>query len=126
MKIITVEEHFMSKKVNDKIKEIMIKQGKINESMFNYIDNFMNTSLISNLGDERIAYMDKVGIDSQVIGYGNNPPMNLKGKDSIELCRIANDELYEATKKYPGRIYGYATLPVDVPEEAVKELESNG
>ena len=28
MKIITVEEHFMSKKVNDKIKEIMIKQGK--------------------------------------------------------------------------------------------------
>lgn len=123
MRIITVEEHFVSKKVNDKIKKIMIKQGNINESMFHFIEEFINTSLISNLGDERIAYMDKVGIDSQIIGYGNNPPIILKGKDAIELCRIANDELYEATKKYPGRFYGYATLPLDEPEEAVKELE---
>ena len=123
MKMITVEEHFMSKKVNDKIKEIMIKSGNVNESMFNYIDNFMNNSLISNLGEERIAYMDKVGIDSQVIGYGNNPPMNLKGEDAVELCRIANDELFQATQKYPGRFYGYAQIPVDVPDEAVKEME---
>ena len=123
MKIITVEEHFMSKRVNDKIKEIMIKQGNVNESMFNYIDNFMNTSLISNLGEERIAYMDKVGVNTQIIGYGNNAPMNLKGQEAVELCKMANDELYEATKKYPGRFYGYAQIPVDVPEEAVKEME---
>ena len=123
MKIITVEEHFMSRKVNEKIKEIMIKNGDVNPSMFNYIDNFVENSLITNLDEKRIAYMDKVGVDAQVVGYGNNPPMNLSKKESVELCKLANDELYNATKKYPGRFYGYATIPVDDPKEAVKEIE---
>ena len=122
MRVITVEEHYMSRKVNDRIKDMMIKEGNVNQSMFDYIDNFMNSSLISNIGDERIAYMDKVGIDSQVIGYGNNTPMQVRGKESVELCKIVNDEIYEASKKYPGRIYGYATLPVDMPEDAAVEL----
>ncbi len=123
MKIITVEEHFMSKKVNEEMKELMKKQGDFNPSMFAYVDNFVEHSLITNLDEKRIAYMDKVGVDAQVVGYGNNPPMNLSKEDAIKLCKLANDELYEAIKKYPGRFYGYATIPVDEPEEAVKEIE---
>ncbi len=123
MKIITVEEHFMSKRVNDRIKEMMLKQGDVNLSMYNYVDNFVENSLITNLDEKRIAYMDKVGVDAQVVGYGNNPPMSISGHDAVELCRLANDELYEAIQKYPGRFYGYATIPVGEPKEAVKEIE---
>ena len=123
MKIITVEEHFMSRKVNDRIKNILLKNGLANESMFRFIDDFVNNSMICDLGEERIAYMDKVGVDAQIVGYGNNPPMNLSGEDAVELCKIANDELYDAIKKYPGRFYGYAQIPLDVPDAAVKELE---
>ena len=122
MKVITVEEHFVSKKANEKVKEIMLKKHLASESMFTY-DGFMNNSMICNLDDKRIAYMDEVGIDSQVIGYGNNNPMNVGGDESVELCKMVNDELYEATKKYKGRFYGYAQLPFDKVDEAVKELE---
>lgn len=123
MKIICIEEHFISKKVNDRIKDVMVSQWIVNESMFNYIDNFMNNSLISNIWDERIAYMDKVGVDTEIVWYGNNSPMFIKWDEAVELCRMANDELYAATKKYPGRFYGYATLPIDNVSESVKELE---
>ena len=123
MKIITVEEHYMSKKANDRIKDLMIKKGKIDQNMINYVDYFMNNSLISNLGDERIEIMDKERVDAQVVGYGNFPPSNVCGDESVELCQLVNDELYEATKKYKGRFYAYAQLPFDKVDESVKELE---
>ena len=68
--------------------------------------------------------MDKNGVDVQIVGYGNNSPMRLtKEQGAVELCKKANDELYNATVKYKGRIYGYATIPVCDAKEAVKELD---
>lgn len=87
MKIITVEEHFMSKEVNDK-------------------------------------FMDENGIDAQIIGYGNNQPMHISAdKGAVEICKQANDYLYEGISQYPDRLYGYATLSVDDVAASVKELE---
>lgn len=58
--------------------------------------------------------MDANGVWTQIIGYGNNSPMHLSKEDgAVELCKMANDKLSTACKKYPGRFYGYATLPVD-------------
>ena len=123
MKIITVEEHYVSKKANDKIKALMVKNGEVTQGMLDYVDYFINNSLISNLSDERIAVMDKEGVDAQVVGYGNFPPSNVGGDASVELCQMVNDELYEATQKYKGRFYAYAQLPFDKVDESVKELE---
>lgn len=67
MKIITVEEHFMSKEGNDK-------------------------------------FMDENGIDAQIIGYGNNQPMHISAdKGAVEICKQANDYLYEGISQYPDR-----------------------
>lgn len=123
MKLITVEEHYMSKNVNDKVKQVLLKDPDTNENMFQFVDQFVQKSLITDIGDKRIAYMDKYGIDTQVIGYGNNAPSNLEGEEAVELCRMANDELYEATQKYPGRFYGYACLPLYDVNESIKELD---
>lgn len=124
MKIITVEEHFMSKEVNDEYNKFIKSTTELEKTNFNFVNNFVNKGEITNLSDERIAFMDENGVDIQIVGYGNNSPMRLtKEQRAVELCKKANDELYNATVKYKGRIYGYATIPVCDAEEAVKELD---
>ena len=42
---------------------------------------------------------------------------------AVELARFQNDQLSEMVKKYPDRFAAMATLPLQVPGEALKELE---
>ena len=42
---------------------------------------------------------------------------------AVELARFQNDQLSEWVKKYPDRFAAMATLPLQVPDEALKELE---
>lgn len=124
MKLITVEEHFMSQNVQKRFTEIIRPQNEVERNQAAFVDMFIKNSNIMNLEEERIAFMDANGIDTQIIGYGNNHPMHIKkGNGAAELCKLANDELYAATQKYPGRFYGYATLPIDDIDVSVKELQ---
>ena len=41
---------------------------------------------------------------------------------SVELARFQNDQLSEMVKRYPDRFAAMATLPLNVPNEALKEL----
>mgnify|MGYP002626272667 CR=1 FL=1 len=124
MKIITIEEHYMSEKVNDRFMELNQPKDEVQANQAAFVKLFMQQGTITDIGERRIAFMDENGIDAQIIGYGNNQPMHIHKEDgAVELCRLANDELYAATKKYPGRFYGYATLPVDDVEASVIELE---
>lgn len=41
----------------------------------------------------------------------------------VELARIVNDSMVEAHTAYPNRFVGCATLPIQAPELAVKELD---
>lgn len=71
--------------------------------------------------EQRIAAMDEAGIDACVLSHQAGIEA-AKPDAAVELARIANDTLYEATKKYPGRIYGWAALPMRDPVAAAKEL----
>jgi aminocarboxymuconate-semialdehyde decarboxylase len=42
---------------------------------------------------------------------------------AVELARFQNDQLAEIVKKHPDRFAAMATLPLQVPGEALKELE---
>jgi aminocarboxymuconate-semialdehyde decarboxylase len=42
---------------------------------------------------------------------------------AVELARFQNDQLSEMVKRHPDRFAAMATLPLQVPKEAVKELE---
>lgn len=124
MRIITIEEHFMSKKINDRYNQIIKPKTDLEKANYEFVNNFVNRGEITNISNERIEFMDRNGIDTQIVGYGNNSPMHLdKEHGAIELCKLANDELFEATQKFNGRIYGYATLPVCDIKESIKELE---
>ena len=121
MRIITIEEHFTNREIDAAVQQHMATEG-VDPARFAFANEFFEHSMIGDLDKARIAYMDKVGIDTQVVGYGGNPPMNVPGEEGVALCKKANDVLYEATQRHPGRLYAYAQIPFSEPEAAIEEL----
>ena len=126
MNVITVEEHYMSKCVNEQYTKATtsIHTTPQEQAKAAFIQQYVEQDGgISEVGEKRIAYMNRCGVDVQIIGYGNNNPMDLNAKDAIPLCRMANDDLAADIAKYPDRFYGFASLPVADPNAAAIELK---
>lgn len=80
------------------------------------------------VGEDRIAMMDRLGIDCAVLSCSPGAEQ-LDAAESVRICRATNDALFDLTRRFPGRYLGSAILPVkDVPaaaaelERCVKEL----
>jgi aminocarboxymuconate-semialdehyde decarboxylase len=74
--------------------------------------------------DERLADMDALGVDVQVISpnagfyqYGNDPVT------TALIARECNDEIAEMCADHPERFAGFATLPMQDVRAAVTEME---
>lgn len=78
---------------------------------------------IRDLGDGRIAAMDKAGVDVAVLSLAAPGVEQLDGREAVRLARECNDELAAACGRYPDRLAGFAALPVSAPEAAAEELE---
>lgn len=115
MKIITVEEHFDT--------PANIKQFNAYSEVKN--NNPHQDMLNATLTDfaKHIDYMDQYGIDMQVISDAGNSPQVLPDNLVVEACRAQNESLAEAVAKYPDRLAGLAVVPINLPDEAAKELE---
>lgn len=122
-KLITLEEHYSSPAINQKAAEMMAKDGL--KPGFNDAQGGGGemARLVQNIDDERIAYMDKAGIDMQIISLAGNVPADLDPKYSIPLCKEANDEMEQLTAKYPGRFAVFANLPLADGNAMAEELE---
>lgn len=74
--------------------------------------------------DIRIARMDAAHIDFQVLSPS---PLtyfhHIDAPSAIAFCRKFNDALAELVRRYPERLAGFASLPMQSPEAAVDELE---
>ena len=46
-----------------------------------------------------------------------------KPDDTLDLCKILNDDLAKTVKKFPKRFTGLGTLPMQSAEHAVQELK---
>jgi len=129
MKIITIEEHFSSAKISAKIKKSLpYTPGKIQgekSPIQTMINHYLPTNDdIEDVGDRRLSFMDKSGIDMQVLSYGSGSPQGIPdAPTAISLCKEANDELAELITRNPSRFAGFATLPVADPIAAAAELE---
>lgn len=115
MKIITVEEHFDTPANVKQFKDYSkVKNNNPHQDMLNAtLTNF----------DKHIEYMDKYGIDMQVISDAGNSPQVLPDNLIVDACRAQNDTLAQAVAAHPERLAGLAVLPVNLPEDAAKELE---
>ena len=122
-KVITFEEHYLCpetdaayRKLVDQSRMSATQKAKLASS-----EQWVAESPITDIGERRLAWMDENGVDMQVLSYGDNTPSDLPAKESVALCRLANDYLAEHCQKHPDRFAGFAILPVDAPKEAAKE-----
>lgn len=72
----------------------------------------------------RIDEMDKYGMDMMVLSL-NSPAIQAvyDKKKAVETARLANDVMAEAIAKNPKRFRGFAALPLQDVDEAIKEMQ---
>ncbi|GGF15634.1 amidohydrolase family protein [Subtercola lobariae] len=78
---------------------------------------------LADLGDARIADMDEVGIDVQVLSSAATQVHSMEPQTAISVSAGANDALAKAVAEHPTRFAGLATLATPDPEAAARELE---
>jgi len=72
--------------------------------------------------DRQLEVMDKFHVDKTLIVYPTNDAYRKMG-GLKEVAKIYNDRIAEVVNRYPERLVGAAILPVDEPEEMIKEFE---
>jgi predicted TIM-barrel fold metal-dependent hydrolase len=77
---------------------------------------------LADLGDTRIKEMDDAGIDLAVLSLVAPGVEQLDGPAAVRMARDCNDELAAAVQRYPGRLAGFAALPISEPAAAADEL----
>jgi len=121
MRIIAIEEHFITPMYREKVSANEFRNFYLSSRGRAMGHDIIEENL--DLGASRIAHMDAAGVDVQVLSFGSPGPQAFAAEVAIPMARDANDRLHEATKKYPGRFYGFAALPTADPSAAAAELE---
>jgi aminocarboxymuconate-semialdehyde decarboxylase len=87
---------------------------------------FVSGPLRDSLGDlsQRLDEMDRMGVDVQLLaGYVDLTGYDLPEKEGLSYARAHNDSLAEEAAKKPTRLRSLATLPLQDPASAARELE---
>ena len=71
---------------------------------------------------KRIEDMDRVGIDVEVVSLSTPNVFFTDAKHQPEVASMINDSYAELIAQHPKRFKGFASIPMDAPDEALKEL----
>ncbi len=118
MKLIAIEEHFLTPEIRAAWASSAIGQ----EGTADFDLGEMEQRL-DDLGEGRIARMDEGGVDVQVLSVTTPALHNLEPGESVILARRTNDLVAATIAKHPERFQGFATLPTASPADAALELE---
>lgn len=126
-KLITIEEHFIIPSINAKVMQYLTQKNNgvapIGEAQKKLMKMVLPDNAIAEVGEQRLAFMDKTGISMQVLSYGAGSPQNITDIDlAVSLSQEANNELARLVQQHPTRFAGFALLPMADTNEAVKEL----
>jgi predicted TIM-barrel fold metal-dependent hydrolase len=118
MKLIGIEEHFLTAEIRDAWHAIGL--DAVDPSVAFHSGTI--EARLFDLAESRLALMDETGLDVQVLSL-TTPALHDLGPMSVQMARRANDMLAEAVARHPTRFQALATLPVAMPEEAAEELD---
>jgi len=121
MKVIAIEEHFITPLYREKVGANEFRNFYLKSRGEQLGHDIVEQN--SDLGAGRLAHMDAAGVDVQVLSFGSPGPQAFGAEVAIPMARDANDRLYQAIQKNPGRFAGFAALPTADPEAAAQELE---
>ncbi|MDI3468447.1 MAG: 2-amino-3-carboxymuconate-6-semialdehyde decarboxylase [Pseudolabrys sp.] len=118
MRTIAVEEHFATpafvqgpgKQFFERFKNMGPRGAQIAERLFE-------------TGDKRVAEMDAAGVDMQILSLNSPGVEQAEPAEAVACARDANDFLADTVRQHAARFAGLASLPIQAPEEAAKELE---
>lgn len=71
---------------------------------------------------KRIEDMDRVGIDVEVVSLSTPNVFFTDAQHQPEIARMVNDAYAELSARLPARFKAFASIPMDAPDEALKEL----
>jgi aminocarboxymuconate-semialdehyde decarboxylase len=72
---------------------------------------------------KRLADMDRVGIDVEVISLSTPNVFFAEAARQAAVAREVNDAYAELIARYPSRFKGFASIPMDDPDAALAELD---
>src|SRR3990172_12779179 len=121
MKIITIEEHFMTPMSREKVGANEFRKFYLSSRSQQLGHDIVEENL--DLGERRLSHMDAAGIDVQVLSFASPGPQAFGAEVAVPMARDANDRLHETVKAHPSRFAGFAALPTAAPEAAADELE---
>src|SRR4029450_9453562 len=73
--------------------------------------------------EKRLADMDRVGIDVEVVSLSTPNVFFADEKTQPDVAGMVNDAYAELVARYPGRFKGFASIPMDAPDQALRELD---
>ena len=123
MRVITVEEHFHHPQAVARVLELSGPLPSEPDAGFAaFLQDFTpDKDSAERLAGARLAHMDRVGIDVQVVSHGANSPSALDHPEAVELCRKVNDGLVQQISEHPTRFRGFATIPLHDPAAAADD-----
>jgi aminocarboxymuconate-semialdehyde decarboxylase len=71
---------------------------------------------------KRLEDMDRVGIDVEVVSLSTPNVFFADAQHQPEIARMVNDAYAELMAQHPARFKAFASIPMDSPDEALKEL----
>ncbi|MGI4804201.1 MAG: amidohydrolase family protein [Janthinobacterium lividum] len=116
MKLIAIEEHFLTSEIRNAWKNTA-EDDPTQNLHFGEIENRLDET-----GRTRLSLMDESGIDVQVLSL-TTPGLHNLGTESINLAKQTNDFVASIVQNKPDRFQGFAALATPAPKEAAKELE---
>jgi len=127
---IATEEAWVSEGVRKGFYDIL-KAGAVDEPGFKAMGAFIYgrgedspiVSALSDIGANRIAAMDELGIHMQVLSLTAPGVQVFDASTATALAIDSNDQLVESVAKYPDRLAGLAAVPPQDPAAAAREID---
>jgi predicted TIM-barrel fold metal-dependent hydrolase len=123
---IATEEAFATPEQLDALRELMAKTQDYDPDVFladMQTSGGQLTQRLLDLDDERLRIMDQSGVSMHLLAMTSTGVQQFEADKAAKIAEMGNDRLADAIKRHPDRYAGLATIPVQDPKRAVKEME---